>query len=137
MIKWNDKGVLRDLRDYVADLNAANPNIRVLLYQNVYTPQGNDTLASYTACSFPGYANQALAPLGAPFVVSGQAISNGGINSWAWGGGPGSQTIQGYAVYDATTGDVQFAEQLATPFVISAGSGPFNLTVTLTEQSQL
>lgn len=136
MIKWNNNGVIRQLLRYITDLNAAFPNIRIGLYQNNYDPQGNDLLAAYTPASFPGYADKPLSAISNPFLSGDQAVSNGPITSWNWSGGPGTQTLYGWYVWDATSGYVQWAEKFATPFVISAGTPTIQVGFTLTDQSQ-
>jgi hypothetical protein len=111
---------------------STNENYTLNLYQNNHTPAAGDTSSNYTAASFTGYSAATLTRAGwaNPSTVSGSALTSYATQSWTAGS---SQTVYGYYVLGATSGDVLWAEAFSTARALnSADVLNLNLQFTLT-----
>lgn len=102
-----------DLEDFVIDL-----------YQNDYTPVDASTGADFTAATFTGYSQFAVAraDFAAPAIASNVAVSDlTPFPDWTCTGGS-MQTCYGWYMRGASSGDVLAAERFATPRQMANGA---------------
>ena len=95
---------------------AAGQDQQLKLYQNNYTPANTDTAASYTECSFGGYAGVPLT--NANWTVAGGNPSQASYNAaqqFTYSGGA-TQTEYGYFVIQQGSGTLMYAERDPSPF---------------------
>lgn len=100
----------------------------VRLWINFYTPTPNDVLATYTACSWPGYSDFGINP--SQWVPSG----SGSQSPWTYPlitftfdpSGQPQQTVFGYLVYNGL-GTLLYSEAFSAPYPISPQGGSLPL----------
>lgn len=105
----NTQGRLKLLKQMLENTDEA----KILrLYQNNWTPTEGDTVATYTTCTWGGYADVTL--------VAGswnQAVGNGLIATCSYGSSPiawtasTTGTAYGYLVFGASSGVLYWSEQ--------------------------
>lgn len=122
MLVIPDEGVTLLLGKMLKDALSSGEDYTLKLYQNDYTPVPSSTAASFTECTFGGYAAKPLtrAGWGTPSLVSGKASTTYSVmQTWTLSGSP--QTVYGYFVLGAITGKVLWAEKFAAARTLTAG----------------
>jgi hypothetical protein len=114
-------------------LNKVAPqNQTLVLFQNNWTPAETDTAASYTECTFPGYAAKALA--GADWTVTSGAPTQAVAPQQTWTcTGATNQNVYGYMMKQAVSGIIMVAERLSgVPFLIQNNGDNVSVTPQIT-----
>ena len=108
-------------------------NLVLCLYQNNITPAEADTVATYTAATFTGYAQLTLT--GASWVITGGAPSSAAYaqQTFTSTAGAQNQSIYGYFLKRLTTGDLVYAERFSDgPYTIVNNGDNIKVTPTIT-----
>lgn len=107
-------------------------NLVLCLFQNNVTPAETDVIGTYTEATFTGYANVNLT--GASWTVTGGAPSSASYAQQTFTStAVQSQTIYGYYLKRATTGDLVFAERFSdAPVTITNNGDLIKVTPTIT-----
>lgn len=115
----------------------AGAGAKVKLFSNNFTVIDATVLGDFTEATYTGYAAQTLAGGAvAGSNTAGRATASWTQQSYTCTGGS-SQTIYGYYIVDSTGAILYFAENFATPVVLSNGGAPLLLTPRLTNKSEL
>lgn len=112
---------------------AAPENLVLCLYQNNITPAETDTIVTYTAATFTGYAQITLA--GASWTVTGGAPSSAAFaqQTFTSTAGAQNQPIYGYFLKRLTTGDIVYAERFSDgPYTIVNNGDNIKVTPIIT-----
>lgn len=108
-------------------------NLVLCLYQNNITPAEADTVATYTAATFTGYAQITLT--GASWTITGGAPSSAAYaqQTFTSTAGAQNQPIYGYFLKRLTTGDLVYAERFSDgPYTIVNNGDNIKVTPTIT-----
>lgn len=112
---------------------AQTENFQLRLYQNNITPADTDTAATYTVATFTGYAAIALLAASWTFVAASPSSMSYAQQSFTSSAAQAAQSIYGYYVVRATTGDLVYAERFANgPYTISNNGDAIQITPAFT-----
>lgn len=100
------------------------PTAKMKLFQNNHTPAAGDTAASYTECTYTGYASQTLGAAGAAATVAGRASSTFPDFTFTMGVPGVTNLIYGY--YITTAAGLLLAAELdpagPVPFLVNGAT---------------
>lgn len=124
----------RELLDkMLKDALSVDENYTLKLYKTDVTPSETDTTSSYTEADFTGYSSKTLTRSGwAAASTDGGGVTSSSYAQQSWTNSGSSQTIYGYWVQGATSGNLLWAEKFVTARVIANGE-----TLNLTPKFQL
>jgi len=97
---------------------------RVRLFKNNDPLTANMTTATFTECEFNGYDQEFTEPqaAGGPTIEDGAAVMFIGNAPFVWDCVSLPETVKGWYLYNADTGNVLFAEEYDEPHVLQVGS---------------
>lgn len=109
--------------ELVVGRSTTPPDWRARLFVNNFTPSLTMTAADFVEASFGGYQSSTLdrGAWSSPAAVAGRSQVVYGTDPLAWTVTSSPQTVYGYYIVDALTGDVQWAERFAVPRVLAVG----------------
>lgn len=109
---------------------AQNQNLTLKLFKNNVTPSETDTVAAYTEADFTGYSSKSLT--GASWTVSSGTASYA-EQTFTSSTDQTAQSIYGYFVVRATTGELMWAERFsAGPYSIQYNGDQLRVTPQIT-----
>lgn len=131
------QGELQLLDKMLKDALSTDENYILMLFQNNYTPDQDDASGSFTEATFTDYAARTLtrATWNTAQVNGTKAESSYGTTPESWTCGATGNTIYGYWMEGATSGDVLWAERFATSRVLADGD-VLNITPKFTLSSE-
>ena len=118
---------------YLTGKTASTENLVLRLYKSNTTPGDSDTAGTYTEADFTGYSSVTLT--GASWTVTPGAPTSASYaqQSFASSANQTAQSIYGYYLTRASTGDLIAAERFSTgPFTIQNNGDTIKVTPTIT-----
>ena len=113
--------------------NTAGQDLTMKLFKSNTTPSNTDTAATYTECTFVGYASKAL-PGATTWTFTGGAPSSAtaAAQVWIYTGNTVSDTIYGYFYVQTTSGILLAAERDPAPFTVANNGDQYQVTPAIT-----
>lgn len=138
MLLVPDVGEVRLLEYVRARLNSGN--IRIGLFASSHMPAAADVLSTYTAieATFPGYATAETANWSVPAPDgTGRQFTQADFQVWTRGVGGSPESIFGYFIWDADSGDLLWAEaDPNAPVPINSSGNTYTVRPRLTDRSE-
>lgn len=122
-----DEGEVELLDKMLKDALSVDENYTLKLYKTDVTPAESDTNASYTIADFTDYTSKTLARTTWAGASTSAGTTSTTYTQQSWTCGASGNTIYGYWVVGATSGEVLWAEKFATARVLASGD-TLNLT---------
>jgi len=108
----------------------------VLLYENNLTPDQDTVFTDFVEATYDGYAAQPVNFGSASIVGHKGTIVGSAPLSFVVATTGSPDTIYGYLVADANTGEVVYAEKFASPQVMENAGDTINITLSFTGNSE-
>jgi len=109
------------------DALSVDEDYTLKLFKTNVTPAESDTSASYTVADFTNYVNKTLTRSGWAGASTSTGTTSTTYAQQSWTCGASGNTVYGYWVQGATSGEVLWAEAFATARVLASGD-TLNLT---------
>jgi hypothetical protein len=129
-----DEGLKR-LLDLLST-GAGLANVRIGLFKNNITPTHSDTLSTYTAADFSGYAVVTPAYAAASVSAHVATMVDAAARNFTHNAGATGNTVYGYYAYDSVGGQSLFAEAFASPQAMVNNGDQIQLTSKFSLTSQ-